>query len=289
MEKPFLFRKEKLADFMNWRHKKNQPQRKEAPDGMMRACSSCNDMSEAVQFEQHFYTCPKCGHHEVLDALTRIKLWCDQGTFDEWDKSLIGNDPLNFPAYKDKLAQNRAKTQLNEAVVCGSANILNQPCVLCVMDNRFMMASMGTAVGEKLTRAIERATRKRLPLIICATSGGARMQEGIYSLMQMAKTSAALAKHFEKGLLFISFLTHPTTGGVTASFASLGDIILAEPKALIGFAGPRVIENTIRQTLPEGFQSAEFQLSHGFVDAIVLRSAQRKVLGSLLSMHGGIK
>lgn len=289
MEKPFLFRKEKLADFMNWRNKKSSPNRKEAPEGMMRACSSCGEMSEAVKFEQNFYTCVKCGHHEVLDATTRIRLWCDAGTFDEWDKTLIGNDPLNFPAYRDKLGQYRAKTQLNEAVVCGSANIQNNPCVICVMDNRFMMASMGTAVGEKITRAIERATRKRLPVIICATSGGARMQEGIYSLMQMAKTTAALAKHYDKGLLFISFLTHPTTGGVTASFASLGDIILAEPKALIGFAGQRVIENTIRQTLPEGFQSAEFQLNHGFVDAIVPRSLQRKTLGSLLSMHGGLR
>ena len=289
MEKPFLFRKEKLADFMNWRNKKASPLRKEAPDGMMRACSACGDMSEAAQFEEHFFTCLKCGHHDVLDAYTRIRLWCDAGTFDEWDKSLIGNDPLDFPDYRDKLAQNRAKTQLNEAIVCGSASIMNQACVVCVMDNRFMMASMGSAVGEKITRAIERATRKRLPIIICATSGGARMQEGIYSLMQMAKTSAALAKHFEKGLLFISFLTHPTTGGVIASFASLGDIILAEPKALIGFAGQRVIENTIHQTLPEGFQSAEFQLSHGFVDAIVARNMQRKTLGSLLSMHGGTR
>jgi len=289
VEKPFLFRKEKLADFMNWRNKKASPNRKEAPEGMMRACSSCGEMSEAVKFEQNFYTCAKCGHHEVLDAYTRIRLWCDAGTFDEWDKTLTGNDPLNFPTYREKLGQYREKTQLNEAVVCGSANILNHPCVLCVMDNRFMMASMGTAVGEKITRAIERATRKRLPVIICATSGGARMQEGIYSLMQMAKTTAALAKHYEKGLLYISFLTHPTTGGVTASFASLGDIILAEPKALIGFAGQRVIENTIRQTLPEGFQSAEFQLSHGFVDAIVPRNMQRKTLGSLLSMHGGLR
>ena len=289
MEKPFLFRKEKLADFMNWRSKKSQPLRKEAPDGMMRACSVCGDMTETVKFEEHFYTCVKCNHHDVLDAYTRIRLWCDVGTFYEWDKSLIGNDPLNFPDYRDKLAQNRAKTQLNEAIVCGNAMILNQACVVCVMDNRFMMASMGSAVGEKITRAIERATRKRLPIIICATSGGARMQEGIYSLMQMAKTSAALAKHFAKGLLFISFLTHPTTGGVTASFASLGDIILAEPKALIGFAGQRVIENTIHQTLPAGFQSAEFQLSHGFVDAIVARNMQRKTLGSILGMHGGIR
>jgi acetyl-CoA carboxylase carboxyl transferase subunit beta len=289
MEKPFLFRKEKLADFMNWRTKKSSPNRKEAPQGMMRACSSCGEMSEAVKFEQNFYTCVKCGHHEVLDASTRIRLWCDTGTFVEWDKTLVGNDPLHFPAYREKLGQYREKTQLNEAVVCGFTSILNNPCVLCVMDNRFMMASMGGAVGEKITRAIERATRKRLPVIICATSGGARMQEGIYSLMQMAKTTAALAKHFEKGLLFISFLTHPTTGGVSASFASLGDIILAEPKALIGFAGQRVIENTIRQTLPEGFQSAEFQLSHGFVDAIIPRNMQRKTLGSLLSLHGGLR
>ena len=289
MEKPFLFRKEKIADFMSWRNKKSQPERKEAPDGLMRACSSCGEMMEVSAFQRAFYTCVKCGHHEPIDATTRIKLWCDEKSFDEWDKSLIGKDPLNFPDYREKLGLNRQKTQLHEAVVCGSANILNHPCVLCVMDNRFMMASMGSAVGEKITRAIERATRKRLPVIISATSGGARMQEGIYSLMQMAKTSAALARHHEKGLLFISFLTHPTTGGVTASFASLGDIILAEPKALIGFAGQRVIENTIKQTLPEGFQSAEFQLSHGFVDAIVPRSQQRTVLGTLLSMHGGTK
>jgi acetyl-CoA carboxylase carboxyl transferase subunit beta len=289
MEKPFLFRKEKLADFRNWRNKKISGDVKEAPEGLMRACGSCGELMESAKFVANFHVCLKCGHYEVLDAHTRLRMWCDPGTFDEWDKALVGNDPLAFPDYRDKLAQNRTKTQLSEAVVCGSANILNHACVLCVMDNRFLMASMGSAVGEKITRAIERATRKRLPIIICATSGGARMQEGIYSLMQMAKTSAALAKHHEKGLLFISFLTHPTTGGVTASFASLGDIILAEPHALIGFAGQRVIESTIRQTLPEGFQSAEFQLKHGFVDAIVTRNAQRKTLGSLLSMHGGLK
>ncbi len=287
MEKPFLFRKEKLAGFKTWRNKISELTKKEAPEGLMRACPKCQTMFEGVLFEKANHVCPTCGHHDSIDAYTRIRLWTDPHSFLEWDKKPNPVNPLNFPDYPAKLAANREKTQLHEAVVCGSAKILNQPCVVCVMDNRFMMASMGSIVGEKITQAIERATRKNLPILISATSGGARMQEGIYSLMQMAKTSAALAKHHEKGLLYISFLTHPTTGGVTASFASLGDIILAEPKALIGFAGQRVIESTIRQTLPEGFQSAEFQLAHGFVDAIVQRKDQREVLGRLLSMHGG--
>ncbi len=209
----------------------------------------------------------------------------DEGSFEEWDHDLIAGNPLSFPGYEEKVQSLQEKTNLEEAVVTGKARIDGQDVVLGVCDGRFMMASMGWAVGEKIARAVERATKERLPVILFACSGGARMQEGIVSLMQMAKTSAALKKHSDAGLLYISVLTNPTTGGVTASFGMLGDITLAEPKALIGFAGPRVIEQTIGQKLPEGFQKSEFLLEHGFIDRIVEREEMKDVLSSILSMH----
>ncbi len=209
----------------------------------------------------------------------------DSGTFRELNARLTGGNPLQFPGYTEKLAALHASTGLSESVVTATGKIEGEKIVICVMDSRFLMGSMGTACGEKITRAFEYATQHKLPMIIFCASGGARMQEGILSLLQMAKTSAAAARHAQANLLYISVLTHPTTGGVTASFASLGDIILAEPGALIGFAGPRVIEQTIGQTLPEGFQCAEFQKEHGFVDAVVPRGESKHTLALLLHMH----
>ena len=230
--------------------------------------------------------CPRCGYHFPMGAYYRLSSVLDSGSFRELNEKLTSNDPLHFPGYGAKLDAARRKTGMNEAAVTAVGTIGGSRCVVGVLDSRFLMGSMSAAVGEKLTLAIEHAIKNKLPLILFAASGGARMQEGILSLMQMAKTSAALARFSEKGLLYISVLTDPTTGGVTASFASLGDIILAEPGALIGFAGPRVIQQTIGETLPEGFQRAEFQMEHGFVDAVVPRSQMRDTLARLLKLHG---
>lgn len=220
-----------------------------------------------------------------MDAYRRIEMIVDAGSFEEWDKGIASGNPLHYKGYEEKLDTLREKTGLDEAVITGEAKICGSRAVIGVCDGRFLMASMGRVVGEKITRAVERAVEKRLPVILFACSGGARMQEGIVSLMQMVKTSAALKRHSEAGLLFISVLTDPTTGGVTASFAMLGDVILAEPNALIGFAGPRVIEQTIGQKLPKGFQRSEFLLEHGFLDAIVGREEEREVLSGLLKLH----
>ena len=220
-----------------------------------------------------------------LGGWARLNLVFDEGTARELAMEAHGEDPLGFPGYADKLAAQRAKTGLDEAAVAAEGRIGGERAVVCALDSRFMMGSMGTGVGERVTRAVEHAGAHRLPLIIFSASGGARMQEGVFSLLQMAKTSAAIARFQEAGGLFISVLTHPTTGGVTASFASLGDITLAEPGALIGFAGPRVIEQTIGERLPEGFQRSEFQLAHGFVDQIVPREQMRETLALLLRLH----
>lgn len=248
-------------------------------------CPSCGQKLTKEQLGNDLYVCPSCGHHYNISAKYRLKTVLDPKSFKEICGSLKGGNPLAFPGYEEKLAQQRKKTNLREAVMVGTGRIKGTKTVICVMDNRFMMGSMGMAVGEKITRACEYATKNRLPLIIFCASGGARMQEGILSLFQMAKTSAAVSRHSEEGLLYISVLTHPTTGGVTASFASLGDIILAEPAALIGFAGPRVIEQTIGQSLPEGFQRSEYLEEHGFVDAVVPRRDLREKLGLLLKLH----
>lgn len=248
-------------------------------------CSGCGQTVGAGVLAQAQYVCPHCGYHLPLGGYYRLSTVLDAGSFRELNARLTSTDPLHFPGYQAKLETARKKTGLTEAVVTAVGTVDGRKCVVGVLDGRFFLGSMSAAVGEKLTRAIEYATKNRLPLILFSASGGARMQEGILSLMQMAKTSAALAKFDEKGGFFLSVLTNPTTGGVTASFASLGDVILAEPGALIGFAGPRVIEQTIGQKLPEGFQRAEFQMEHGFVDAVVPRSELRTVISRLLALH----
>lgn len=248
-------------------------------------CDKCKEILYKEDVHKNFSVCPNCGRHFRLSARRRIKQIADEGTFEEIGKEILTKDPLQFEGYLKKVESLKEKTKIEEAVKCGICKINGEDSVLAVMDGNFMMGSMGSAVGERITLAIETSIEKKLPLIIFCVSGGARMQEGIISLMQMAKTSAALAKHNEAGLLYISVLTDPTTGGVTASFASLGDIILAEPDALIGFAGPRVIEQTIKQKLPEGFQKSEFLLEHGFIDKIVARKDMKSVLTQLIRLH----
>ena len=259
--------------------------RPEVPEGLLRKCNKCGGAIIAEDVKKDHYICPKCGGYFRVHARRRIEMITDEGSFEEWDSDLQGGNPLEYKGYEEKLEKLQEKTGLSEAVITGKAKIDGREAAIGVCDGRFLMASMGEAVGEKIARAVERATEERLPVILFACSGGARMQEGIVSLMQMAKTSAALKRHSDAGLLYISVLTDPTTGGVTASFAMLGDVILAEPKALIGFAGPRVIEQTIGQKLPEGFQRAEFQLEHGFVDMIVEREDLKKTLYKILRAH----
>ena len=256
------------------------------PGERLCTCPQCGGESERRAVAAALSVCPLCGYHFPMGAYYRLSSVLDSGSFRELNEKLTSNDPLHFPGYGAKLDAARRKTGMNEAAVTAVGTIGGSRCVVGVLDSRFLMGSMSAAVGEKLTLAIEHAIKNKLPLILFAASGGARMQEGILSLMQMAKTSAALARFAEKGLLYISVLTDPTTGGVTASFASLGDIILAEPGALIGFAGPRVIQQTIGETLPQGFQRAEFQMEHGFVDAVVPRSQMRDTLARLLKLHG---
>ena len=252
-----------------------------------KACPSCGVESSALDWSRSQQVCPRCGYHAPVGAYYRLSMILDPGSFQELDEKLEPAHPLDFPGYPEKLEQMQEDTGLRDAAVSCVGEIQRHKAVLAVLDSRFIMASMGTAVGEKVTRAAEYAMRHKLPLIIFAASGGARMQEGIFSLMQMAKTAAAIQRHQDKGGLYISCLTHPTTGGVTASFASLGDIMLAEPGALIGFAGPRVIEQTIGEKLPQGFQRAEYLLDHGFLDRIVPRDQWRAVLGQLLALHEG--
>ena len=261
----------------------------EVPEGLLRKCNKCGGAIIAEDVKRESFICQKCGGYFRVHAYRRIEMIADENSFEEWDMDLQTENPLDYKGYEEKIEKLQEKTGLREAVVTGKATILGHPAVLAVCDGRFMMASMGEIVGEKITRAVERATRQELPVIIFACSGGARMQEGIVSLMQMAKTSAALKRHSDAGLLYISVLTDPTTGGVTASFAMLGDIILAEPKALIGFAGPRVIEQTIGQKLPKGFQRSEFLLEHGFIDQIVERPKMRETLGRILEFHGKVQ
>ena len=257
----------------------------EVPDNLMRKCNACKAAVFADEVKQNHYICPHCGNYFHVPAYRRIKMVVDRKSFTEWDVHMEEQNPLQYKGYEEKIRSLREKTGLDEAVVTGKCTIKGTPTALGVCDCRFMMSSMGEVVGEKITRVFERATKERLPVILYICSGGARMQEGLVSLMQMAKTSMAIRKHSDAGLLYVPVLTDPTTGGVTASFAMLGDIILAEPKALIGFAGPRVIEQTIGQKLPKGFQRAEFLLEHGFVDKIVEREEQRSVLEDILKLH----
>ena len=248
-------------------------------------CDACKEILYKEEVHKNLSVCPNCGKHFRISSRRRIKQIIDEGTFEEIGKGLKTTNPLNFEGYEKKLESLQEKTKIEEAVTTGIGEIEGEKVVLAVMDGNFMMGSMGSVVGEKITLAIETSIKLRLPLIIFCVSGGARMQEGIISLMQMAKTSAALAKHNKEGLIYISVLTDPTTGGVTASFAMLGDIILAEPNALIGFAGPRVIEQTIKQQLPDGFQRSEFLLEHGFIDRIVERKNMKTELANILKLH----
>ena len=255
------------------------------PAGLLKKCNHCKAAIIAEDVKRDYYICPKCGEYFHVPSRVRLAMTVDEGTFEEWDPVMPPVNPMEYKGYPEKLAALQEKTGLNEAVITGKGSIDGQETAIAICDGRFLMASMGYNVGEKITRMIERATEECLPVIIFCCSGGARMQEGIVSLMQMAKTSAALKRHSDAGLLYISVLTDPTTGGVTASFAMLGDIILAEPKALIGFAGPRVIEQTMKQKLPKGFQRSEFLLEHGFVDEIVERPKMKEALSSYLRLH----
>lgn len=265
---------------------KEKGQKPEVPEGLFRKCPACEEMVLEEEFQENKQCCPKCGKHIRMKAWDRIAITVDQGTFQEWDADLETEDPLSFPGYGGKIRETQKKTGLLDGVITGKGKIYGCEVAFGVMSSDFMMGSMGCAVGERLTRMVERGTKEGLPVIIFCCSGGARMQEGIFSLMQMAKVSQALKCHHEAGLLYLSVLTDPTTGGVTASFAMLGDVILAEPETIIGFAGQRVIQQTIGQKLPEGFQSAEFLLKHGFVDCIVPRKRMRKTLRVLLESSG---
>ena len=280
MSSVFAQRRQKLLALKALRGSSPAPAHTEA------ACPACGRAVPRRELVANRYVCPLCGHHHPVGAYYRLSLVLDKGTFRELDGALTSNDPLSFPGYGEKLADARRRTGMNEAVVTAAGKIGGFRVAAGALDSRFFMGSMSAALGEKVTRLVEYAEKYRLPLILFSASGGARMQEGILSLMQMAKTAAALERFSQKGGLYISVLTHPTTGGVTASFASLGDIMLAEPGALIGFAGPRVIQQTIGEKLPEGFQRAEYLLEHGFLDAIVPRPRLRETLIQLLTLHG---
>ena len=266
------------------KEKENEP-KVDIPKDIMFKCPRCENTCLFEAFENNKKVCPTCSYHARISAKERIGLTFDKDSFSEFDKNMKSLNPIDFPGYEIKTSELREKTGLNDAVITGRAKIRGIDCVAAIMDSQFMMASMGSVVGEKITRAFEFATENKLPIIVFTASGGARMQEGTVSLMQMAKTSGAAARHAEAGLLYITVMTDPTTGGVTASFASLGDVIIAEPKVLIGFAGRRVIEGTIKQRLPDDFQSAEFMLENGFVDMIVPRSTMRRTLAHLLKLH----
>lgn len=259
--------------------------KQEVPEGLMTKCPSCRTIMYTKDLKKNLSVCRTCGHHHRMGAWERIESLIDEGTFKEMDADVVGGNPLGFPDYEGKLEKDREKTGLKEACVSGEGEMSGYSVVLAVMDPDFRMASMGAAVGEKLARAAERALETKYPLIIVAASGGARMQEGMISLMQMAKTSAALERLDRNGGLFISVMTHPTTGGVSASFASLGDYNFAEPKALVGFAGRRIIEQTIREELPEDFQTAEFLLEHGQLDRVIPRLEMKETLTTVLAIH----
>lgn len=282
-----LFKNKKMHKDIE-KEKKNVKQKKfkkpEVPSGLYIKCTNCKE-TIYTKDTGIYNICPKCGMCFRIPARERIKMIADKNVFVEFDKEMRAKNPLGYPAYEEKLSELKEKTGLIDAVVSGKCQIYGKDCVICVMDSKFIMGSMGSVVGEKITRAFEYATENELPIIIFTASGGARMQEGIISLMQMAKVSCAVSRHSEKGLLYITVLTDPTTGGVTASFGMLGDIILSEPKALIGFAGPRVIEQTIKQKLPDGFQTAEFLLKNGFIDRIVERPMMKKTLSTILKIH----
>lgn len=275
----------KKTNYISLKETMEMKRRPEVPEGLLKKCNVCKSAIIAEDVKNGYYICPKCHNYFRMDAFHRLEMIADAGSFEQWDTNLETRNPLHYKGYEEKLQAMKEKTGLDEAVLTGKAKIHGQEAAIGICDSRFIMASMGEVVGEKIARMVERATDERLPVIIFACSGGARMQEGITSLMQMAKTSAALKRHSDAGGFYISVLTNPTTGGVTASFAMLGDVILAEPDALIGFAGPRVIEQTIGQKLPKGFQKSEFLLEHGFIDRIVEREEMKAVLSQILEMH----
>lgn len=277
--------------FSGNRKKKEDGQEKAFPEGLMTKCPECRHIQLTKELEKNHKVCTKCSHHFKMTAQERVDYFLDEGSFVSMDNHLQTSNPLNFPAYVEKISADQEKTGLNEAVLTGVGTLDGEEIVVAIMDSHFRMGSMGSVVGEKITRAVEKATELGVPFIIFTASGGARMQEGVLSLMQMAKTSVALKRHSDQGLLFISILTHPTTGGVSASFASVGDINIAEPQALIGFAGRRVIEETVREKLPNDFQTAEFLLEHGQLDAIFPRKDLRKQVSLLVKMHtkGGVQ
>ena len=280
-------------DIFNFLKPKNELEGHEAlsenkpyiPDELWVKCPVCKNVMLSSDLEENYKVCPKCSYHFRIPARQRIEMTVDEGTFSEFDADMMSANIIDFPEYTRKLKNAKINSGENESVITGICEIGGQKTVIAVMNSQFMMGSMGTVTGEKITRAFEYATENRLPVVVFTVSGGARMQEGILSLMQMAKTSGAVKLHSDKGLLYITVLTDPTTGGVTASFAMEGDIILSEPHALIGFAGPRVIEQTIRQKLPKDFQSAEFLLEKGFVDAVVERKNMKDTLAKLLKLH----
>ena len=254
------------------------------PQGLYTKCKSCSAVLYNKDLDQNLKVCPTCGYHNQLSSLERLYLTVDSGSFQELDEKMVSINPLGFPDYEAKLAKSQEKTKMNDAVVTGFCKINGEPACIAIMEFQFMGGSMGIAVGEKITRAIEAAMEKKCGMVIISASGGARMQEGIFSLMQMAKISAALARLGEFGLPYLSILTDATTGGVAASFAMLGDLNIAEPAAMIGFAGPRVIEQIIRQKLPKGFQRSEFLLDHGFVDVIISRHELKASIGKFLKL-----
>lgn len=259
--------------------------KQDVPAGLMTKCDHCGQIYYRKEMEKNLFVCPNCDHHHQMRAWSRIDSLFDDNSFKEWDKDLMTANPLDFPEYLEKVASDQKKTRLNEAVVTGTGTIDGQSVAFAVMDSRFRMGSMGSVVGEKIARAIENARDLSIPFIIFTASGGARMQEGVLSLMQMAKTSMAIKRFSDAGGLMVSVMTHPTTGGVTASFASLGDYNFSEPGALIGFAGRRVIEQTTREKLPSDFQTAEFLMKHGQLDKIIHRHEMKDILSTLLRMH----
>lgn len=279
MIKDFFVKKKKYATVPSNKLKQD------IPEGIMKKCPGCKKIMYAKELKKHLFVCQSCGYHNPISAYERIDMLYDQGSFNEFDQDMVSGNPLGFPDYLEKLEKDREKTALNEAVVTGKGTIDGIETVVAIMDSRFRMGSMGSVVGEKITRAIEQAMNLDLPMIIFTASGGARMQEGVLSLMQMAKTSAVLKQFSDNSGLFISVMTHPTTGGVSASFASLGDYNFAEPGALIGFAGRRIIEQTIREDLPDDFQTAEFLLKHGQLDKVIPRNELKQTLSTVLSIH----
>ncbi|MFC5984953.1 acetyl-CoA carboxylase, carboxyltransferase subunit beta [Marinicrinis lubricantis] len=278
-----------LRDFFNKKRKyatvPSDRSKRDIPEGLMSKCPKCGTIIFSKELEKNLKVCTECGYHFKLNAIERIRLTLDEGRIFEYDSDMISEDPLEFPGYKEKLVKQAEKSDMKDAVVTGEGTISGYPVVVAVMSFDFFSGSMGSVVGEKITRAIERAAQKQYPLIVFSTSGGARMQESILSLMQMAKTSAALKRFSDQGGLFISVFTDPTLGGVSASFAMLGDVILAEPGAIVGFAGRIVIEQTIRQKLPDNFQTAEFNLEHGQIDKVVERKQLKSTLAQIIDLH----